>query len=209
MYQRFIDNFGKYIPKTEGKYDMPIIEKVDSIVLLPLIPFNAAISSKHSDYGVHFFIDDYQFERVWNNPSRYISVLKRFKFVFSPDFSMYLNMPKVMQIWNKYRSQFIGSYLQSNGVNIIPTISWSDESSFEWCFDGVPTNGVIAVSSVGCLSKNDSLDIFLKGYKAMLDKLNPKLVLFYGSVPSCIDQTIVYNIKPYHDRFLTLKEGEL
>ena len=27
--------------------------------------------------GVHFFINDYQFERVWNNPDRYIEPSKR------------------------------------------------------------------------------------------------------------------------------------
>lgn len=209
MYQRFIDNFGKYMPKTAGKYDMPVIDKVNDIVILPLIPFNAAKSTKHSDYGVHFFIDDYQFERIWNNPKQYINILKRFSFVFSPDFSMYMNMPKVMQLWNKYRSQYIGAYLQTHGIVVIPTISWSDESSFEWCFDGVQTDGIVAVSSVGCMSNEESLEAFLKGYRAMLNRLNPRLVLFYGTVPNDIDQSIIFNIKPYHERFLTLKDGDI
>ena len=32
---------------------------------------------------------------------------------------------------------------------MIPSISWSDEHSFDWCFDGDPVRGTVAVSSVG------------------------------------------------------------
>ena len=48
---------------TDGKYDMPSIKPCDHIPK-KLIPFNYAASSKEYDAGLHFFIDDYQFERL-------------------------------------------------------------------------------------------------------------------------------------------------
>lgn len=34
------------------------------------------MSSKKTDCGIHFFLDDYQFMRLWNNPERYVDLLK-------------------------------------------------------------------------------------------------------------------------------------
>lgn len=42
------------------------------------IGFNyAASTARRAGKGVHFFLDDYQFERVWNNPDRYNVKRKR------------------------------------------------------------------------------------------------------------------------------------
>lgn len=42
---------------------------------------------------VHFYIDDSKFEKVWNNPEKYITRLQQYKQVLSPDFSLFTNMP--------------------------------------------------------------------------------------------------------------------
>lgn len=57
--------------------------------------FNYATGKKTVKHcGIHFFIDDYQFQRVWNQPDRYIAPLKRFQCVLTPDFSTYMDMPE-------------------------------------------------------------------------------------------------------------------
>ena len=66
---------------------------------------------------------------------------------------------------------------------MIPTISWSDEASFEWCFDGEPVGGLVAVSSVGTQMNATARALFMAGYKEMLKRLNPSGILFYGFVP--------------------------
>ena len=49
---------------TEGYYQMPVLEPCNYI---PdnIIGFNYALTSKNKDCGIHFYIDDYQFERIW------------------------------------------------------------------------------------------------------------------------------------------------
>ncbi|WP_417041152.1 DUF4417 domain-containing protein [Ellagibacter isourolithinifaciens] len=58
--------------------------------------FNYAKSTpsdqKHGK-GCHFFIDDYQFERLWQRPERYLDVLRGYDCVLTPDFSLYMDMP--------------------------------------------------------------------------------------------------------------------
>ena len=39
-----------------------------------LIPFSKAISNKNMDCWVHFYEDDYLFERLWRNPKRYLEL---------------------------------------------------------------------------------------------------------------------------------------
>ena len=82
-----------------------------------------------------------------------------------------------------YRKHFIGLYLQLLGVRVYPTIGWSDERSYDWCFDGEPESSCVCISSVGCLKKPEERKLFLKGYDAMLERLRPTTIIFYGEVP--------------------------
>ena len=43
-----------------------------------------------------------------------------------------------------------GAYWQSKGLTVIPTISWSTPSSYDFCFDGVEENSIVAVGMIGC-----------------------------------------------------------
>lgn len=87
-----------------------------------------------------------------------------------------------------------------NGVNVIPTISWSTPDSFEWCFDGEPKGGVVAVSSVGAANIREKKELFLAGYNEMIARLRPKVILFMGKVPEECKGNIV-SIKAFQERF--------
>ena len=72
------------------------------------------------------------------------------------------------------------------GLTVIPSICWSDEDSFAWCFDGEPVGGAVAVSSVGTQKAPEARRLFLLGYKEMLARLKPEKIIFFGDVPeSC------------------------
>lgn len=133
---------------TEGAYDMPMLAGED-YAPKELIPFNYALNTKKRATGIHFFIDDYQFERVWNDPKRYVEALRKFDCVLTPDFSLYTDMPRAMMIYNTYRSRLIGAAMQDAGLKVIPTVSWAKEDSFEFCFDGLPANATLAISTIG------------------------------------------------------------
>lgn len=162
--------------------------------------FNYALSaSERASVGCHFFLDDYQFMRLWRSPDRYIETLKEFACVLSPDFSLYADWPKAVQIYNHYRKHWLARYLQDHGVKVIPTICWSDASSYKWCFDGEPTESPVAVSSVGCLADPHSKQLFLEGYAEMLRRLRPSRIIFYGTVPEECEGPI-YAVDPFYRR---------
>ena len=178
-----------------GKYGIPeIFGKVtDFDTNTKWIPFNYMASSKRdpAKLGVHFYIHDYQFERIWNAPDLYIEKFKKYKYVCSPEFSLYSNTPLAMQIWNHYRKHWIAAYYQMNGVNIIPTITWALPQSFEFCFTGEPVGSVVCVSTVGKVITKDYTDIFFIGYEEMKKRLKPSKILINGRVPKEIKDEVI------------------
>ena len=189
---RNYENLNKVIFDGTGKYDAPRLLPTD-VTADSYIGFNYAKSCKApQDKGIHFFIDDYQFTRLWQQPDAYLDLLGKFRCVCTPDFSTYTDFPKAIQIYNHYRKHWLGAYWQMHGITVIPTISWSDEASFEWCFDGEPEGGVVAVSSVGTQMNSDARRLFLAGYREMLARLKPSAILFYGFIPDeCAGNTII------------------
>ena len=85
-----------------GPWEMPTLEPADACPD-DLISFNFCKSTTDFSPGVHFCIDDYQFERVWRNPQKYIDLLRKFDCVVCPDFSIYIDMPLPMKLWNLYK----------------------------------------------------------------------------------------------------------
>lgn len=184
-----------------GKYDIPELKPI-KFSTCETIGFNEAKRCKNrNDKAVHFFLDDYQFERVWNRPDTYINMLKQFKYVFSPDFSIYSDYPKALQIYNHYRKHWVGAYMQFNGISVIPTIGWSNKESFEWCFDGEPKGSAIVVSSIGTQKNKQVKELFMNGYNEMLKRLEPTQILFYGNVPREIVDDRIINISAFQERF--------
>ena len=134
-------------------------------------------------YGVHFYIDDYRFSAVLKDIQRVISILRDYSAVLTPDYSLYRDMDLTVQRINILRSRMVGYLMQEAGLTVIPTVSWSDERSYEFCFDGLPENSVLSVSSVGVLRDKEARQLFIKGYHAMIERLKPACVMFYGSLP--------------------------
>lgn len=163
-------------------YNIPYILPQDVDLSNPqVIGFNYALGEKHpEDKIVHFFLDDYQFRRVWDDPNRYLPILKRFKAVLAPDFSMYADFPKAVQIFNHYRKHWCARYWQDNGIKVIPVLSWSTPESFEWCFDGTPEDATVCISTVGGFHSNSSKQAWLAGYEEALRRLHPSRILLFG-----------------------------
>lgn len=181
--RRDYENCQRMIFPGEGQYQIPKLFPDDPRVER-WIPYNYAKKEMNPERcGIHFFIDDYQFVRLWNDPKRYLSQLAVFDAVCTPDFSMYTDFPKAVQIFNWYRSQWLGAYWQSYGIRVIPTIGWSTPDSFDWCFDGVPRHSTVACSAQGTQNSEKTKKLFMDGWKAMLRRLEPSRVIFYGDVP--------------------------
>lgn len=166
----------------DTKLEIPCL-RPENMVPEKLIPFSKAIGSKEYDCWVHFYEDDVAFERIWNKPNKYLPILGKFKGVITPDFSIYRDMPLVMQHWNIYRSRAIGHWLQENGIRVIPNIRFGDERTYEISCAGIEKHSVVSVGSHGCMKLLSERRIFKEGLNHIINNLEPKMIVVYGTTP--------------------------
>lgn len=144
-----IENFFRMDWERKDEWGIPHLKPFNkSIDDITWISFNELKTTKleRSKIGVHFYIDDYQFERVWNNPTEYVELLQQCKAVITPDFSNYTDMPKVMHLWSHFKRQWCGVFWQQNGINVIPSISYGLGQMYDFSFVGIPKNSILATS---------------------------------------------------------------
>lgn len=203
--RRYANNVD-FIPRfVEGEFEIPFILPAE-YVYAEYIPFNcASTASGKEDKGIHFFIHDYHFERLWNNKEKYAGMLKQFKTVLTPDFSPYTDWPVMVQRWNHYRKHLLGAWMQEIGCTVYPTVTWTDEKSYKWCFDGEPFRSTVCISSVGMMKKKEDRLMFMRGYDKMMEVLEPETILFYGSIPEECEGNIV-RMEVFTKRFKGVKQ---
>lgn len=159
---------------------MPVISK-EQIIPASLIGFNYLNSDKvNADTGIHMFLEDWQIERTWNLPDRYLERFKAARCVCTPDFSLYRSMPFTLKAWNVYRSRLLGQYWQQQGIHVIPTVSWADQDTFAFCFDGIEPGSLVAISTVGVRMHKAAHEYWKQGVTAMIEKIQPSAILIYG-----------------------------
>lgn len=167
--------------RAAGWYEIPILRRCHAEPER-LTGFNDILSRNRADLsaGVHFYLDDYQFERLWARTERYMPILSRFSCVLTPDFSLYMDMPRAMKIWNVYRSRLLGQMMQDAGMDVIPTLSWAEPETFSFCFDGIEPGGTVSVSTVGVKRSREASDAWLAGFREAVRRLQPSCVILYG-----------------------------
>ena len=162
-----------------GKEGYPILKPVDAKPR-DFVSFNFYKQVKERDVGLHFCIDDYKFERVWNEPEKYLDAIKEFECVVTPDFSVYLDMPVPMRKWNIYRSRALGNWWQRHGVTVVPNLTFSDADSIEYSTDGMPKHSTVFLSTLGVNKDKRAREICLYGMKHSLRRVEPSRVLLLG-----------------------------
>ncbi len=180
------DGYSSYLVKGAtfvGKYQIPVLSKHDTL-LIPkdMIPFDKRNVVNNYDLAIEFFMYDERFKQVLTSTHKYLDDLLKFKMVISPDCSLYRDMPLCLQITNTYMNRAVAFYLQQHGIYVIPTVRWGDERSFEFCFQGLPTNDIVCISTHGCIRGEENKYYFKLGLTEMIRVLRPQIVLVYGSM---------------------------
>ena len=173
----------------DGKYDFPVV--IDKATTLPkyLVPFSQRKRIREEvkkDVALHFYQHDVSFAEFLQHPENFLSEIKEFGGIVSPDPSLYTNMPLAVQLYNSFLNRAITFFLQKNKVNVIPNVRWGSLASFQFCFDGLVTRGTYAISGHGCIQKKCEKELFKKGLQTMLEKLTPHLVVVYGPMPKSV-----------------------
>ena len=181
------DGFSPYLVNGAsfvGKYQIPVLKEQELAIPDDLVPFNERNKEiDRKNKALHFYMHDIMFKQVLTSTRNYLEEFKEFGYVITPDCSLYLDQPLCLQIVNTYLNRAIGHYLQQNGIKVIPNVRWGDERSYEFCFDGVPVNYIISVSTLGCIKSYEEKYYFKKGLKEAFRILKPKAIIVHGDAP--------------------------
>ena len=170
-----------------GRPGIPMLMNLDNVQIpRDMISFGKARKCPDKRRYIHFYLYDREFSVVLTATNRYINLMKLYDGIITPDCSMLIGQAPCLQQANTYMNRAVGFYCQKNGIPVIPNIRWSDESSFDYCFLGVPVGYIVSVSTHGCTKSKSARAMFKIGLGAMLDVINPRAILVHGYMPDDI-----------------------
>lgn len=164
-----------------GQFPIPIVKKVAPFGLpTQALPFSKALNKNQKNVMIVFYEPDTNFARILHNPKRYVEPLKKFSCVIGPDFSQKIGMNPFLRFSNDWWNKALTAFFQSQGVFMIPNVTWSDPSSYEYAFAGMPKHSVVAINCTGIKGNHAAMYLWRKGYEEALRILEPVLIIRYG-----------------------------
>lgn len=131
--------------------------------------------------------------KIFYTSTTSLSHISKYPGVISHDCSLYIDAPLCVQIAGIYLNRAVGYYLSKQGIYVIPNIRWGDERTYtdelfgeKIAFQGVDKHSIVSIGTYGQIKSAESKRYFRKGLIAMLDELEPKVVLVYGAMPDTI-----------------------
>lgn len=158
---------------------MPKVNTCEPLMVERIIPITIRIVKPLDMTATGFYVDDFQMERFWANPARYVPFLRGKYAVIGADFSVYSDMPRILALFNAYRNFWLSAYWQKEGVMVIPNITWPVGRLEAAYYESVGCGGIIAVSNVGL--DIDEKCLFSDELGVILERNKPKKCLLYGS----------------------------
>ena len=213
------DVFGAFLVEnarfSKGKHDMPIVRS--NIDALPTSVFSyQRVGNKKIEHpagtALHFYIDDYVFDGrygIWNAliygtefaRGFNLGKLEGFDYIIAPDYSLTLDMPFDLQSRNVYRSRVVVHALQDLGYKVIVNVRWTDESSYEFCYEGIEEGSIVAVGSYGCSKAIVDRKLFDPGLEEMIRRIKPEAIIFYGSLTESVKRIL----DKYNQKYIAFK----
>ena len=68
----------------------------------------------------------------------------------------------------------------------------------KFAFLGVPKHSIVSIGTYGCIKSKENKIYFAEGLEAMLEELEPEVVLVYGGMPDSIFENVKDRAKFVH-----------
>lgn len=164
-----------------GRLDMPRLRGSSSIPNR-LVSFSDAMRSGWRDFDcwVHFFEDDADINRFWNNPRHYIGKLRKFRGVIGPDYSVGWNFPAALKESNHFRNSVCCHWLSRQGLDVIPQARCEGDDYMD-VLAGFPLHSTLAIGARCMVRDIEDRAVLKESVKLVVDFLKPSRIVWYGS----------------------------
>ncbi len=162
-------------------YEIPTLEISGQaeVVSNPVILWGVEKRTRRIDGGtVLFYVDDYRFEAIWDNPHQIIDT--GCAAMAEPNVSIYDTMPVSYALHLIYKKRWIARYLQALGVKILVDLNVSVKFA-EYNLLGVP-DGWNAFATRGYSERTNYLLQEIEIAKKVSGKENPFMLVYGGGM---------------------------
>lgn len=170
-----------------GKDEYPVLNKQSEDLVVPfqLVRFTDRKIASLND-AICFYECDARFTNSLRekNIPRLIPSLSKAGAIIQPDYSILADEPLVLQKMAVFNKNRVAVELQSYGLDVIPNLRWGDKRSFEFAFKGIPKHQICAIGTYGQIKDKEKRLLFENGLEVALEKVRPKIVLIYGTMPN-------------------------
>lgn len=132
-----------------------------------------------------FYTHDIHFENWWSVPAHYTAkvVNAGLTMAITPNYSIFIDDPRVIQLWQVYRSRWMGRYMQEAGVKIIPDVAFPDLEAGKYAMEGIPKNPPIIAMQWQSIRPHETKAIASgqENTRFAVEHLQPETLLIYGS----------------------------
>lgn len=172
----------KWVPDclfpSNNPYEIPTLleHKTPIYMDLPLKPWGAEKRSKQGVGTYHFYVDDYRFEAIWDDPS--VIIKSGCKNIVEPNCSLYETTPTSYGIFQIYKKRWIARFLQDYDIRVFVDLNVTEKFS-TYNKMGIP-NGYNAFFTRGYESRINNLKKELQIAQEISGLQNPNLVVYGG-----------------------------
>lgn len=129
-----------------------------------------------------FYVDDSRFDCLWDDPAIYVSKMLNLgiRLAISPNYSIWSDAPRAVQLWAVYRARWVARYMQEAGIAVVPDLNWSDDASFDYCLLGIPARPKSASVQIQTVRTHAEIKACVSGLRRCVDAIAPDQLLVYG-----------------------------
>lgn len=141
---------------------------------------------------VSFYSWDQDFDNWFWAPNKYAAKLinSGIKYVITPDWSMWTNQSKFMNLFSLYRNLYVTRYLQEVGIKTVQNLGFpngDDDFMDNFLFKYIPKNQKVfarqGMSWSRKMFSEEGIDEgdYIRQYRKLFDHFEPEMMIFYGN----------------------------
>lgn len=161
-------------------YDIPtlLIEQQPSELYLPFKPYGADSRDKKVPGTYHFYVDDYRFEGIWDNPRNIVN--SDCIAVVEPNLSLFDTTPLSYGLYLIYKKRWIARYFQSFDIKVFVDLNVS-KKFVEYNKLGIP-EGYNAFATRAYADRLESLESEIQTARQISGLDSPLFIVYGGGI---------------------------
>lgn len=173
--------------ETDNDFEIPTLrlDRQPESVDIPFLAFGEqARSTNMNGYGtLHFYVDDYRFTSIWNNPDAIVAHNPRN--IVEPNYSLYVETPVAFGMQSIYKKRAIARKMQDAGINVFVDLN-VNHKFYKLNMLGVP-RGYRAYCTRGYSDRLPYLEFEYNLAKEWSENADNLLFVVFGGGEECKD----------------------